>query len=108
MAVTGLDPNVERLLDLAGVFVFALSGARLGAQKRFDIIGIAALATATALGGGMMRDVLIGDVPPASLRDQAYLVMPLIASALVLVGHRLLDRIDRPVLAFDAADTPVR
>ena len=40
--MTGLDPDVERLLDLAGVFVFALSGARLGAQKRFDIIvGIA-------------------------------------------------------------------
>lgn len=102
MTVTGLEPAVERALDLAGVFVFALSGAQLAVQKRFDAVGVAALATATALGGGMTRDVLLGDTPPVALRDQTYLVMPLAATLAVLVGHRLLERLDRPVLAFDA------
>ena len=102
MTVTGLEPGVERLLELIGVFAFALSGAQLGAQKHFDVVGIAALAIATALGGGMLRDVLLGDAPPVALRDGVYLVLPLVATAIVLVGHRAVERINRPVLAFDA------
>lgn len=102
MTLPGLDPTLERVLDLAGVLVFALSGAQLAAQKRFDVVGIAALAIVTALGGGMTRDVLLGDTPPAAFRDQTYLIVPLVATVLVLVGHRALERITRPVLVFDA------
>ena len=102
MTVTGLDLTFERALDLAGVFAFALSGAQLAVQKRFDVVGIAALAMATALGGGMTRDLLLGDAPPVALRDQTYLVVPLSATVLVLGGHRLLERMNRPVLVFDA------
>lgn len=102
VTVTGLEPGVERLLELIGVFAFALSGAQLGAQKRFDVVGIAALAIATALGGGMLRDVLLADTPPVALREQIYLVLALVATAVVLVGHRAVERINRPVLAFDA------
>ena len=102
MAVTGLDAVLERTLDLSGVFVFAVSGALLGARKRFDVVGIAVLATATALGGGIMRDTLLGELPPAALRDQLYLVLPLLATLLVLAGHRVVERIIRPVLVFDA------
>jgi uncharacterized membrane protein YeiH len=102
VTITGLEPTIERALDLAGVFAFALSGAELGAQKRFDIVGIAALATVTALGGGMARDVLLGDGPPVALRDQTYLVVPLVATVIVLLAHRAVRRIHRPVLVFDA------
>lgn len=102
MTVTGLEPTLERVLDLLGVFVFALSGASLAVRRRFDIVGIVALATATGLGGGMVRDVLLADGPPAALRDQLYLVAPLLASALVVVGHRLVERLRRPVVVFDA------
>jgi uncharacterized membrane protein YeiH len=97
-----LDPTLERLLDLSGVFVFALSGALLGAQKRFDVVGIAVLAMATGLGGGMTRDVLLGEHPPAALRDQTYLIVPLVATVLVVVGRRVVERFQRPVLIFDA------
>lgn len=102
MAVTGLGPTLERVLDLAGVGVFALSGALLGAQKRFDVVGMAVLALATGLAGGMMRDTLLGDQPPTALLDQAYLVMPLAATVVVLVGHHTVERVGRPVLVFDA------
>ena len=103
MTLTGLEPELERALDLAGVLVFALSGASLAARRHFDLVGILVLATATGLGGGILRDTLLGDLPPAALRDQLYLAMPLIATALVLVGHHIVERMRRPVLVFDAA-----
>jgi uncharacterized membrane protein YeiH len=102
VTVTGLDPTLERVLDLVGVFVFALSGASLAVRRRFDVVGIVALATITGLGGGMVRDVLLDDGPPAALRDQIYLVAALLAAVLVLVGHRLVEGLRRPVLVFDA------
>ena len=102
MTVTGLDPTLERVLDLVGVFVFALSGASQAVRHRFDVVGIAALATATGLGGGMIRDVLLGDGPPAALRDQWYLVATLAAAVIVLVGHHVIEMLRRPVLVFDA------
>lgn len=102
MTVTGLDADLERILDLAGIFVFAVSGASLAARKRFDVVGIAVLATATALGGGIVRDTLLGEHPPAALRGQLYLSMPLVATVLVLVLHGVVERMNRPVLVFDA------
>ncbi|MCL4123695.1 UNVERIFIED_CONTAM: hypothetical protein GTU68_031216, partial [Idotea baltica] len=98
-----LEPLLERWLDLAGVFVFALSGASLAARKGFDVVGILVLATVTGVGGGIVRDTLLGDVPPAALRDQLYLVAPLVAAGMVLVGHGAVEQLARPVLVFDAA-----
>lgn len=103
MTVTGLDPTLGLVLDLAGVFVFALSGASLAARKGFDLVGILVLATATGLGGGIIRDTLLGLAPPVALDDQRYLVMPLVATVVVLVGHRLVEQAWRPVLVSDAA-----
>ena len=101
--MTGLDSTLERILDLAGVFVFALSGASLAARKRFDVVGIAALAMVTGLGGGVLRDTLLGALPPVALRHQIYLTAPIVATAVVLVGHQAVERMWRPVLLFDAA-----
>lgn len=101
--VTGLDPTLEEVLDLVGVFVFALSGASLAVRRQFDLVGIVALATVTGLGGGMLRDVLLGEAPPAALRDQRYLMVPLLAALVVALGHRTIERLERPVLVFDAA-----
>lgn len=98
-----MDLPLERILDLGGTFVFALSGASLGARKGFDAVGILVLGLVTALGGGLVRDVLIADGPPSALRDQAYLAAPVMASAIVLVGHRVVERLHRPVQVFDAA-----
>lgn len=103
MTVTGLDPTLGLVLDLAGVLVFALSGGSLAVRKGFDLVGILVLATATGLGGGILRDTLLGDVPPVALDDQRYLAVPLVATVLVLVGHRAIERARRPVLVFDAA-----
>ena len=54
--------------------MFALSGALLGIRVRFDIVGVIVLAVITGIGGGIIRDVLIGDIPPASFKDWRYFV----------------------------------
>ncbi|GAA2464315.1 trimeric intracellular cation channel family protein [Streptomyces macrosporus] len=96
-------PSVQHWLDLAGIFVFAISGALLAVRKNFDIVGMASLAVVTGLGGGVIRDVLIGAVPPAALTDLGYLLTPLAATALVFFLHPQVERINRAVMVFDAA-----
>lgn len=100
---TGLDSSFERVIDLGGLFVFALSGALLAVKRGFDLVGVVALALVTALGGGIVRDLVLGDVPPVAFRDIWYLVVPLIAAAVVFVAHGVVEgRLARPVLVFDA------
>lgn len=100
----GLDATVEKTLDLVGVFVFAISGGLLAVRKGYELVGVASLATATGLGGGVLRDVIVGATPPTAFVDVWYLVMALVAAAVVFVGHATIERrLHRSVLVFDAA-----
>jgi uncharacterized membrane protein YeiH len=63
--------NLLFVLDIAGTLV-AVEGAAAAMRANLDLLGLMVLAFATALGGGIIRDVLIGAVPPASLRDWRY------------------------------------
>jgi uncharacterized membrane protein YeiH len=90
-------------LDLIGVFAFAISGALLAIQRDLDVVGIVMLALATALGGGILRDLVLGATPPAALERWEYLVVPFAAAALALVAHPQLERLTRALLVFDAA-----
>jgi uncharacterized membrane protein YeiH len=90
-------------LDLVGVFVFAVSGALLAVQRRLDVFGVAILATAASIGGGLARDVLLGALPPAAFTDVRYLVVPLVAAGVVFVAHPEIVRLAGPVRVFDAA-----
>jgi uncharacterized membrane protein YeiH len=96
-------PSVQHWLDLAGIFVFAVSGALLAVRKNFDVVGMALLAEVTGLGGGLFRDLVIGAVPPAAFTDLGYLLTPLAATALVFFLHPQVERINRAVMVFDAA-----
>jgi len=91
------------VLDLVGTFVFALSGAMAGVRHQFDIFGILVLSFAAATAGGIIRDLLIGAVPPASIADWRYIVVPLLAGLATFRWHRLVQRWRSPVLVFDAA-----
>lgn len=93
-------------LDLIGTFVFALSGAVAGVRQRLDIFGVLVLSFAAASAGGIMRDLLIGSVPPVALRDWRYLAASLLAGLLIFVWFprsRRLSRARNLVLIFDAA-----
>nr|WP_202501278.1 trimeric intracellular cation channel family protein [Streptomyces sp. SID5785] len=96
-------PSVQHWLDLAGIFVFAISGALMAVRKNWDVFGIGALAEVTALGGGLFRDLVIGAVPPAAFTDLGYFLTPLIAAALVFFLHPEVERTQTAVNVFDAA-----
>ncbi|WP_394430202.1 trimeric intracellular cation channel family protein [Streptomyces sp. SGAir0957] len=96
-------PSVQHWLDLIGIFVFAISGALMAVRKNWDVFGIGVLAEVTALGGGLLRDLIIGAVPPAAFTDLGYFSTPLIAAALVFFLHPEVERTQVAVNVFDAA-----
>nr|WP_295835264.1 trimeric intracellular cation channel family protein [uncultured Azospirillum sp.] len=91
------------VMDFIGVFVFGLSGGTLAVRKRLDLFGVMVLSLAAALAGGVVRDVLIGALPPASLHDDRYLLVALAAGVTAFLFHRPISRLGKPVMVLDAA-----
>lgn len=71
------------LLELAGTLAFAASGAMTGLKKNMDLFGVCILGLTTAVGGGVIRDVILGNTPPATFQDPVYALVAL-ATSLVL------------------------
>ena len=102
--VFGSD-GTDRLLfaaDIAGTLVFAVEGAMAGVSGNLDVIGIMVLAFCTALGGGVIRDILLGTLPPAALRDWRYPGIALTGAALVFFMHQYVRAV--PPLAVQILD----
>lgn len=91
-----------RILDLAGTFVFAISGAVAAVNRRLDVFGILVLSFVAGNFGGITRDVLIGAVPPAALTDGYYLLVSVLAGLITFSWYAGVDRLRSPVLLFDA------
>ena len=94
---------MQSALELIGVFAFATSGALMAIRRDFDVVGIAMLAVITAIGGGVLRDVLLSDTPPPAFTEWPYLVVPLVAAAITFFAHPALERLMGALLLFDAA-----
>jgi uncharacterized membrane protein YeiH len=90
------------LLDILGAFAFGLSGGLVAVRKRLDLFGVLVLAGATALGGGVLRDLLIGAIPPVGISDWRLMVAPLTAGLLTFVAHPGVERLSRLVKVLDA------
>ena len=90
------------VLDLLGIFVFAVSGALVAVRKNLDLFAALVLGGVTGLGGGFIRDVLIGASPPADLADWRYLIVPAVAGLLTFFFHPMIGRLERVVTVFDA------
>ncbi|WP_026422723.1 trimeric intracellular cation channel family protein [Actinokineospora inagensis] len=90
------------VLELAGLVVFAASGALAAVRARLDVFGVVVLGLTTALGGGVIRDVLLGVHPPTSLRDWPYLLVPVAAALAVFGFHPQVAKLRRAVLLADA------
>lgn len=85
--------DVDSLLlafDVLGLFAFAASGALLAIERGFDLVGIVLLAVLTAVGGGIIRDLVLGDTPPDAFVNVWYLLTPVGAAAVAFFGHQLL------------------
>lgn len=90
-------------LDVVGVLVFSMSGALAGVRRDLDPFGVLTLAAVTGVGGGVVRDVILGDTPPPALTDWRYLVTAAVGGILILLWHPTFDRWERLILLFDAA-----
>lgn len=73
------------VMDVLGTIAFAISGAVVAIQKKMDIFGVCILALTTATGGGAIRDILIGKVPPMMFRNPIYVLIAIITACIVFV-----------------------
>ena len=89
--------------DLAGTFVFALSGATAAVRHRLDMFGILVLAFAAGNSGGIARDLMIGALPPAAISEWRYAAVSILAGLIVFFANPIINRLNSPVLLFDAA-----
>jgi uncharacterized membrane protein YeiH len=90
-------------LDLAGTFVFAISGAMLGVRRGLDIFGVLVLSFAASSAGGIARDLLIGSVPPAAISDWRYLGVAMLAGLIIFIWYSPFAQRQTAILIFDAA-----
>lgn len=91
-------------LDLTGTFAFALDGALTAIRiVKLDVVGVVTLGMVTALGGGIIRDILIDSLPPATFSDWRYLAVAATGSLIAFGFGGWLDRLAGPILVLDAA-----
>ena len=81
----GIMDIIWYMFDMIGTIAFAVSGALVGVARKMDIFGMAVLALATAIGGGIVRDVLLGYFPPNSLRNVVYVTVVLVVTVIVFL-----------------------
>jgi uncharacterized membrane protein YeiH len=91
-------------LDLGGTFAFALNGSLTAIRvAKLDVVGVVTLGMVTALGGGIVRDILIDSLPPATFSDGRYLAVAAAGSLLAFAFGWRLTRLAGPILVLDAA-----
>jgi uncharacterized membrane protein YeiH len=90
------------IIDLLGTAVFAISGAFSAMEKKLDVFGVMVLAFVTAIGGGTVRDVLIGNTPVTWLRDLTTPLTILAATGAALLFRGLFKNLPKTLLLFDS------
>lgn len=93
-------------LVYAGTITFAVAGALQAVQKRFDLVGVLVLAAVTAIGGGSIRDLLAGVIPPPALTNEPLLWAIFLTGTVVFLTHRWLSE-GTALYAFDTASLAI-
>jgi uncharacterized membrane protein YeiH len=98
-----------QIFDMLGTMAFALSGTLVGVSRRMDLFGVFVLAAATAIGGGIMRDILLGHTPPVAMRSSMYFWLifdTFFVTSFIIryfnVRHRMFDNFKKAYLLSDA------
>ncbi|HEX2691324.1 MAG TPA: trimeric intracellular cation channel family protein [Kofleriaceae bacterium] len=97
-----LWPDVVNVLDWVGTLVFALSGGLVGVKKQFDLFGVLFLSFVVSVAGGMMRDILIGAVPPVAVTEIHYFLIAICGGILTFLWASGVARHQRLILLLDA------
>jgi len=102
------EPLLLLVLDLTGTFAFGLNGAFTAVRAaRLDIVGVLALGMITAVGGGIIRDVLLDDLPPATFSDWRYLAVAAAGALVAFAFAHRLGRLAMPIEILDAVGLSV-
>jgi len=102
--------NFVFIIEIIGTIAFAISGAIVAIKKNMDIFGVLVLGVTTAVGGGMIRDILLGVLPPTMFRNSIYVIVAVITTLLVFLVMFFLQgkincyskRVDRFINVFDS------
>ena len=94
--------DLTGVLDWVGTLAFALSGGLLGVKKRFDLFGVLFLSFVVSVVGGLIRDVLIGAVPPVAITDVHYFAIAMIAGLITFYWYPRVAWLQRQILLLDA------
>ena len=97
-----MEQTLFVLVDLLGTFAFAISGAAAATERRLDLFGVYAVAFTTACGGGILRDLCLGDLPPVGISDWRYLACSVLASTVTIWAGPWVERLKNPVMFFDS------
>lgn len=100
-----LSELIEYILEMVGTVSFAISGSMVAIKKRVDVFGVVVLGVMTALGGGIVRDILIGHLPPAMFSDYRYVLVAVITSVVVfIIAYIFRDLYQRSEKSVDAVN----
>lgn len=97
-----MDTGFLEIIDILGTFSFAVSGAFFAMEKRLDPFGVLIIAFVTAIGGGTLRDLLIGDLPVAWLTNEIITVVIFVAAIGTMLFDNFIKKFNRTLFLFDA------
>ena len=80
-----MSGTILMILEIAGTAAFAVSGAMMGIRKQMDLLGVLILGIITAVGGGILRDIILGITPPLAFRDPLYTGIAAFVAAAVII-----------------------
>lgn len=92
----------REIMEMLGTSAFAISGALAAMRHRLDVFGVLVITFATAVGGGTIRDVIIGNTPVAWLKDQQTISVIFVSYVLTLIFRRYLRHFNKTLAVFDA------
>ena len=96
-----MDISFFNILDLLGTVAFAISGALAAMNRKMDLFGIFIIAFVTAIGGGTIRDILIGNTPVTWMDNTIYIYVIGIATILVIIFRKKIDHLKKSLFLFD-------
>ncbi|NMM79535.1 hypothetical protein B2J86_01075 [Acidovorax sp. SRB_14] len=97
-----MEHSLSTFVDLCGTFAFAVSGAIAAEQRRLDLFGVLAISYLTACGGGFVRDLCLGALPPVAISDWRYLATAALAAGMAMWARPIIEHLSRPIAFFDA------
>lgn len=97
-----MNEDVFTFIDILGTAAFSISGVYAAMEKRLDILGVYIIAFITAIGGGTIRDVLIGDFPVNWIRTNNYSIVIFISASVTMIFRKLIYNYEKTLIFFDS------